>query len=167
MSTMNYSSSDGEDEVRKPVVVKSKTSDRGNAVNKSGGGIGPMVLGAGIVGVVGIVVGVGARFLLKSRKNASSGKITSHAGKGARMVPGPRKVPPRRPRSVASSVDGSQSKRYGMDDDALGHFYPGVELTGYDFHEIMDTVLHSSLASLMIAIEILIIISNNSTSSIV
>lgn len=110
-STMHYSSSDGEDEVRNSAPV-TKTSGQGDAVNKTGRVVSPMVLGAGIIGVVGVCIGIGARMLLKSRKNASSGKATRSTGKSTRVVPGPRKVPARRPRSVASSLDGSQSKRY-------------------------------------------------------
>lgn len=108
-STMQYSSSDGEDDVRN--TGTNNTSGRGDAVSKTGSGVSPVVIGAGIVGVVGVIVGIGARFFLKSKKNASSGKAAKVAGKNARAVSGTRKVPPRRPRSVASSLDGSQAKR--------------------------------------------------------
>lgn len=132
MSTMHYSSSDGEEDVRKSVTMKK--SDKGNAVTTTGGGVSPMVLGAGIVGVIGVVVGIGARFILKSRKNASTEKF--NAGKNARLVPGPRKVPPRRPRSVASSVDGgSQTKRYGycrLSSGNSGRFILSTRIDGCD-----------------------------------
>ena len=112
-----YSSSD--DEEVKPRSVVQTTNDVSRDAVRSGqqnGGVSPLLIGAGIVGAVGILVGVGARFLFKSKKNASSSGVTEKDEKRknrARMVPGPRKVPPRRPRSVASSDVGSQTKRCG------------------------------------------------------
>ena len=73
-------------------------------------GMAPIVVGAGIVG---ILVGVGARFLLKSRRSKEKSGVESSSGrvKGRSRQGGVRKVPPRRPRSVASSdIDSSSVK---------------------------------------------------------
>ncbi|WPT14386.1 hypothetical protein PSENEW3_00000516 [Picochlorum sp. SENEW3] len=73
-------------------------------------GMAPIMVGAGIVGVL---VGVGARFLLKSRRSKEKSAVESSSGrvKNRSRQGGVRKVPPRRPRSVASSdVDSSSVK---------------------------------------------------------
>ena len=112
MSTMQYSSEE-EEEV---VAVKSSSPSPSQKQNKAQSS--SMLVPAAIAGVAAIAVGIGARFFLKRGKRTEEGGVggdTKQRGK-SRMVSGARKVPPRRPRSVASSVDGGSRaekvKRY-------------------------------------------------------
>ena len=73
------------------------------------GGNGPLVAGA-IAGAIGVaLVAVGSAIFIK-RKRKSEKKATPSKDRRRVREGGPRKVPPRRPRSVASSTDVGFSK---------------------------------------------------------
>lgn len=101
--TMNYSS----DEEAAPVALAVK--EQPAKESKSSTSQFP-TLPVAIAGIGAIVVGIGARFLLGRRKSAKG--VTGGAKSKLSSVPKARRAPPRRPRSVASSVDGSGVKRY-------------------------------------------------------
>jgi hypothetical protein len=99
-------SSDSEEDVR----GQNQSVQRGKQERAiADGGIGPLVGGA-IVGAIGVaIVAVGSAILMK-RKKKSEKKATPSKDRRRVREGGPRKVPPRRPRSVASSTDVGFSK---------------------------------------------------------
>lgn len=102
---MQYSS----DEESSPVPAVSAPVA---VVSKSSGKASSLALPAIAAVSVAAVVGIGARWIL-GRRGGKRGGDDGGRGKrgGGRVVPSARRIPPRRPRSVASSVDGGAAVR--------------------------------------------------------
>jgi len=100
-----------------PSAVGTKTQKSGQDNGETAGAKrGPLLVGAAVAGIAGIAAAIGARFLLKDKK--SKGKNESKAKAKSRSKDGTkRKVPPRRPRSIASSDVSSVKHRYVSGND--------------------------------------------------
>ena len=110
-STMNYSSDDEASPVAPPPPPAVSSGGKAKAQGNSSFPVIPVA----VAGVGALVVGIGAWMVRGRRKGArqansgTKGAKKSSTGGNAKV----RKAPPRRPRSVASSVDGGQGvKRY-------------------------------------------------------
>ena len=108
----SYTSNSDEEEFKVHESTRSNSSFAqqrvDNAGGQQGGGHGVLVVGAVVVSAIGIASALGARLFFGKKK--SHEVKTSSSGRARKA--GTKKVPPRRPRSVASSDVGSAKPRY-------------------------------------------------------